>query len=611
MTKRGRKRERKMVQKVNPIPEQVTSGKAHTGSESESVCKVESGGRGGFTEIAMARSEAKAELGTKLEPGAKVEPEAQAKLVFEGVNGDEARTARVADNGDVDEEFLPMSEQALELLAAHAHSTEAYVNRHGEMMGFQRNGNRYGIEYAKSDRSTCRGKCGSSIAKGTPRFGSSCERLHGSFSWRHLHCVTGRQLKNVENTYQTGDYSVIPGWRSVLTPREREEAVTFFDKAKFKAGEAQERKVAHQEAVKERAAARKLKVEESRIRREKFEKDPKSWKAIDTEDLQGEPVVFLKSICRYLGLEEGGSKAKILLRIKSHKEASSCGAVKQEAKLEEEVEPLEGAVTGSRSSRRRSAAKTMDHDGDRKKLRSSKKVRKGKGQLKRPKVEDELIKKEASEGSVSESRASLKRSSAKGEDPDGDSNNRRAAKRFKKEGTLLKKAKVEDELTKKEAKPFEPAKIEDELTKKKSGALEKEKVKHRLTKKGCKALEKANVRDELTKKEALELEKTKVKDDLAEKEARALEKATLKDELAMKEARALKSAKTQGEMTKKEAKSSRTAKVKKELLKKEATVLKKAKEKKKEARKKTSVPQSTPKIGRAERAIRREKRRKE
>lgn len=92
-------------------------------------------------------------------------------------------------------DFLPMSKQALELLASDS-SDEAIINEYGEMTGFQENGNRYAIELAKSNRASCKGKCKQTIKKGSVKFGSSKDVVfYGHFFYRHLECVTYRQVR--------------------------------------------------------------------------------------------------------------------------------------------------------------------------------------------------------------------------------------------------------------------------------------------------------------------------------------------------------------------------------------------------------------------------------
>lgn len=57
----------------------------------------------------------------------------------------------------------------------------------------------YRVEPAKSDRSTCKA-CKEKISKGDLRFGSLIDLGggHGSYFWRHLHCITAKQAANVE-----------------------------------------------------------------------------------------------------------------------------------------------------------------------------------------------------------------------------------------------------------------------------------------------------------------------------------------------------------------------------------------------------------------------------
>ena len=54
----------------------------------------------------------------------------------------------------------------------------------------------YRVELAKSDRSTCT-HCSDKIEHGSVRFGSLMKNF-GSYSWRHLACVTERQIKNID-----------------------------------------------------------------------------------------------------------------------------------------------------------------------------------------------------------------------------------------------------------------------------------------------------------------------------------------------------------------------------------------------------------------------------
>lgn len=92
-------------------------------------------------------------------------------------------------------DFLPMSKQALELLASNP-SDEVFIDEYGEMAGFQENGSRYAFELAKSCRASCKGKCKQTIEKGSVRFGSSKDEvLYGNFFYRHLECVTYRQVR--------------------------------------------------------------------------------------------------------------------------------------------------------------------------------------------------------------------------------------------------------------------------------------------------------------------------------------------------------------------------------------------------------------------------------
>lgn len=320
-------------------------------------------------------------LEAKAEPVAKSEPIAKAEPVEEGgakVEDVKAAALSHAEKVEKEDDFLPMSTQALDLLSSHP-SDEAFINEYGEKCGFQPNDNRYAFEHAKSARATCKGACKEKIEKGEVRFGSSKDGvLHGSFSWRHVACITGRQLVNVARAYETEEYAVIPGWH-VLSEEEQSSFAVHFDN---------------------RRAGRNAHF----TMMERFDKEPESW--IELEDFDQFPATFLVKICRYAGLKLGGSKADVVLRLKAYKvllasgedgsadvkeeddgsagveqEEDGSADVKQEeveqeevdAKVEDELEP----TSEPRVSRKRGAAKVKKEAVvPRKKAKVGKKVKK-------------------------------------------------------------------------------------------------------------------------------------------------------------------------------------------------------------------------------------------
>ncbi|KAI8867390.1 zf-PARP-domain-containing protein [Ramicandelaber brevisporus] len=76
----------------------------------------------------------------------------------------------------------------------------------------------YRIEYAKSQRSSCKGgkSCtDKSINKGELRLGSEAEvGSHTSVYWRHWRCVTGKQLQNLQEAHGD-DVESIEGFSSL------------------------------------------------------------------------------------------------------------------------------------------------------------------------------------------------------------------------------------------------------------------------------------------------------------------------------------------------------------------------------------------------------------
>eukprot|EP00899_Mesostigma_viride_P008351 jgi/Mesvir1/17517/Mv08771-RA.1 len=97
----------------------------------------------------------------------------------------------------------------------------------------------YRVELARSGRSTCTA-CKKNIAKDEIRLGSGSkvERNHSSLSWRHMACVTAKQVAALEETYASDDYAkVVPGMDE-LPEDARKAAVDALAKSKSSAEEA-------------------------------------------------------------------------------------------------------------------------------------------------------------------------------------------------------------------------------------------------------------------------------------------------------------------------------------------------------------------------------------
>lgn len=264
----------------------------------------------------------------------KVKPEVKAETTVAKVEGPDVTDSKAkgghqeaemddAPMSDGDSEPLPLSDMARALMAEHAEARGGHEASPVELAAEKY----YSLEHAKSGRSVCKGKCKSAIPKDELRFGSTdTSQGYDMTMWRCVHCVTGRQLENVESLYGDDSYSVIRGWNTVLSDEERRTVTLIFDSAKLEASRALLKKEADKLAKEEK----RLLVEQRRERRERFTSDPGDWfdwKALlDNGELAAEPAAFVKSVCKWVGIEAVGTKAMLLKKLADLKGEEVVGA---------------------------------------------------------------------------------------------------------------------------------------------------------------------------------------------------------------------------------------------------------------------------------------------
>jgi Poly(ADP-ribose) polymerase and DNA-Ligase Zn-finger region len=199
--------------------------------------------------------------------------------------------------------------------AAELAAIAEFAAKNGEHGGFQPNGKRYQIQFARSGRSACRA-CGTTIPLAALRFGSAQEgRLHGTLMWRCLECVTGRQLVNVVDTYGEG-WSKIPGWE-ILGDAADARAVKF-DRLHAAVGEwMAEKEQARIEAQHKRNA--KAAKTEVRLRWLASDVNSLDWRRLVQDgELNDEPCSTLHYFLLGLGLVSTGTKPILLARLREH-----------------------------------------------------------------------------------------------------------------------------------------------------------------------------------------------------------------------------------------------------------------------------------------------------